>query len=325
MVIRGEAVMTRIRIAVVSLLALLLASSSFAQSGEEVVYFHSDAIGSVRLVTNANGQVVGQYDYLPFGEPWLAPALPETRRFGGKERDTETGLDYFGARYYASGNGRFTIVDPLLQIEAALVDPQRWNRYVYVRNNPFRFIDPDGRELRLAHVSNPYYDKFMQLAGSIRDSIANALGANSPGPHNPAADFGRQAIDSALSQVLPRNEAEANQVARDSISNFGLPSAPGGKFIGTTFTEAKTLVGAWAKGSWETVAASIRYHFATHGSEVGAKDVLQYLRKASEFSRNLRGATRNYLSDGKIRYEKNGRFLIKDQEGNILSFGEIVE
>ncbi len=66
-------------------------------------------------------------------------------RFTGKERDAETGLDYFGARYYASRVGRFTAVDPVVPIDAALRDPQLWNRYAYVRNNPLRYTDPDGR------------------------------------------------------------------------------------------------------------------------------------------------------------------------------------
>jgi hypothetical protein len=76
----------------VILAILTLPRLALAQT-EDVRYFHSDAIGSVRLVTDANGQVVERYDYLPFGEPWTAsPTGTETRRFGGKERDTETGL-----------------------------------------------------------------------------------------------------------------------------------------------------------------------------------------------------------------------------------------
>jgi RHS repeat-associated protein len=67
--------------------------------------------------------------------------------FTGKERDAETGLDYFGARYYRADLGRFTTVDPELNIPAALVDPQRWNRYAYVRNNPLRYVDPDGKDI----------------------------------------------------------------------------------------------------------------------------------------------------------------------------------
>ncbi len=65
-------------------------------------------------------------------------------RSSGKERDTETGLDYFMARYLSSAQGRFTTPDPLLA-SARLTDPQTWNRYAYVRNNPVNLVDPDGR------------------------------------------------------------------------------------------------------------------------------------------------------------------------------------
>jgi len=69
-------------------------------------------------------------------------------RFSGKERDTETGLDYFGARYYASNMGRFTSSDPKMISSQRLYDPQQWNRYSYTRNNPLIYIDPDGMELK---------------------------------------------------------------------------------------------------------------------------------------------------------------------------------
>jgi RHS repeat-associated protein len=70
----------------------------------------------------------------------------QPRKFTGKERDQETGLDYFGARFYAARVGRFTTVDPLLDQGAALINPQKWNRYGYGLNNPFRYVDPDGRD-----------------------------------------------------------------------------------------------------------------------------------------------------------------------------------
>ena len=60
-----------------------------------------------------------------------------------KERDVETGLDYFGARYYARTQGRFTSIDPLLESTDPLM-PQSWNRYTYVLNNPLAFTDPTG-------------------------------------------------------------------------------------------------------------------------------------------------------------------------------------
>jgi RHS repeat-associated protein len=67
------------------------------------------------------------------------------QKYTGKERDEETSLDYFGARYFASVQGRFTGVDPLLQSGRPSL-PQTWNRYSYVLNNPLKYIDPTGEE-----------------------------------------------------------------------------------------------------------------------------------------------------------------------------------
>lgn len=66
-----------------------------------------------------------------------------------KERDNETGLDYFLARYYSSGQGRFTGVDRVFFQNGMLSDPQRFNLYSYVRNNPLAFIDPKGEAIEL--------------------------------------------------------------------------------------------------------------------------------------------------------------------------------
>jgi RHS repeat-associated protein len=134
---------------VVVFLAIVVFVPTIATAQDEVVYYHTDAIGSVRMVTDATGAVVARYDYAPFGTtvPTNPPnSNPDQRQFAGKERDTETNLDYFGARYYASQTGRFTTVDPALDQEKALVDPQQWNRYAYALNNPLKFVDPDGRE-----------------------------------------------------------------------------------------------------------------------------------------------------------------------------------
>ena len=63
-------------------------------------------------------------------------------RYTGKERDTESGNDYFGARYYASTMGRF--LSPDAPVDQHPEDPQSWNLYSYVRNNPLISIDQDG-------------------------------------------------------------------------------------------------------------------------------------------------------------------------------------
>jgi len=109
-------------------------------------YYHLDALGSVRAITDASGAVVERHDFRPFGadtEPLPGAGL-DARRFAGEERDG-TGLDYFGARYFSMATGRFTSVDPIVS-PAALGDPQKWNRYAYARNNPLRFVDPTGMD-----------------------------------------------------------------------------------------------------------------------------------------------------------------------------------
>lgn len=78
------------------------------------------------------------------------------KQFTGKERDAETGLDYFGARYYSGSLGRFTGVDPSM-LSTVKANPQSWNRYTYTLNNPLKYIDPNG-ELWISSddANNPY-------------------------------------------------------------------------------------------------------------------------------------------------------------------------
>jgi RHS repeat-associated protein len=153
--------MKRIRYTLLATLAVLSLARPVA--GQTVEYYHLDALGSVRVVTNASGAVIERHDYLPFGEEWNPPAstLGQPLHFSGKERDKETGLDYFGARYYGSQLGRFTTVDPAYILEANLANPQRWNKYSYALNNPLRFNDPDGRLVDIiADIGFIAYDLF---------------------------------------------------------------------------------------------------------------------------------------------------------------------
>jgi RHS repeat-associated protein len=119
-------------------------------------YLTADHLGSTRLITNtANPAEPRCIDYFPFGEeiprPSVACYTPTTeprQKFTGKERDAETGLDYFGARYMSAAQGRFTSPDwsetPQPVPYADLADPQTLNLYAYARNNPLNRVDPDG-------------------------------------------------------------------------------------------------------------------------------------------------------------------------------------
>jgi RHS repeat-associated protein len=144
-------------------------SNGSAQAGTS--YLFTDMLGSVRTITDAGnmsatppvyGAVIECYDYLPFGrilsksdngrkavtchspDPNNLANSKVDEKFTGQKHDTETGLDYFGARYYSPALGRFTSPDlPLFAQSAEL--PQSWNLYSHTRNNPLKFVDSDGR------------------------------------------------------------------------------------------------------------------------------------------------------------------------------------
>jgi RHS repeat-associated protein len=147
------------------------AAAALARAQDTVVYYHTDAIGSVRVITDANGQVISRHDYLPFGEPWPPPPNADVRQFAGKERDKETGLDYFGARYYSSVLGRFTSPD---LADPRLTNPQTFNRYRYGLNNPLRYIDPDGLYEEDVHRN---LTAVLALAAGFNSETATAIGA----------------------------------------------------------------------------------------------------------------------------------------------------
>jgi RHS repeat-associated protein len=131
-------------------------SGTQAGCGTPTCYLSVDQLGSTRVVTDANGNAVRRYDYTPFGEELWAGTGGRTTamgyqsgpdgfnpKFTGQHRDTENFLDYFRARYYSPQQGRFVSVDPE-NAGAALANPQTWNGYAYVGNNPINITDPNG-------------------------------------------------------------------------------------------------------------------------------------------------------------------------------------
>jgi len=114
-----------------------------------VSYYFSDHIKSASLVTDVAGNVKSESDYYPWGgELAMSNSDPNHYKFTGKERDSESGLDYFGARLYSAAMGRFMTPDwserPVTIPYADLSDPQTLNLYNYVRNSPVARFDADG-------------------------------------------------------------------------------------------------------------------------------------------------------------------------------------
>jgi RHS repeat-associated protein len=158
--------------------------SATGSSGTE--YLTDDHLGSTRLVTDGGANVLRRYDYLPFGEQ-LGPGVNgrsskystpgvadgDSVKFTGKERDAETGLDYFGARYMSSAQGRFTSADPITVTPARVEDPQQLNLYAYARNNPLKYIDPTGMIIDTDDLSEKDKKKWAQIVALANKQDAN--------------------------------------------------------------------------------------------------------------------------------------------------------
>jgi RHS repeat-associated protein len=116
----------------------------YTPQGRILYWYHPDYIQNVDLITDIDGAAYELFLYNPWGEQlhhWTSSSSSWTSpyRFNAKEQDSETGLAYYGARYYQSKLGVWLSVDPLAE------EFPSWSSYNYALNNSIRFIDPDGR------------------------------------------------------------------------------------------------------------------------------------------------------------------------------------
>jgi RHS repeat-associated protein len=117
-----------------------------------VYYYFTDLLGSSDVVTSSAGAIQNESDYFPYGGEriYSQTVTNQNYKFTGKERDGESGLDNFGARYDSSNLGRFMTPDwaarPTAVPYAVFGDPQSLNLYGYVRNDPVSQADADGHE-----------------------------------------------------------------------------------------------------------------------------------------------------------------------------------
>ena len=119
-----------------------------AEYANGTTYFaHSDHLGSTRLLTGVSGTVQDCYAFYPFGETDTSICTPTYNaldRFTGFRFDPETNLDHTWFRKYSSAQGRWMTPDPAGLAAVDPSNPQSWNRYAYVLNEPMSFVDPLG-------------------------------------------------------------------------------------------------------------------------------------------------------------------------------------
>ncbi len=170
-------------------------------SSAKVSYLTNDHLGSPRINTGVAGTVVARHDYYPFGEE-IATAQRTTalnysgdtvrKQFTGYERDSETESDFAQARTYVAPLGRFNQIDPILISKEHPSNPQRWNAYIYVVNNPTVFTDPDGKKpkriidvfISMSEITNLDKARWKQLQRDARKAGAriNIYGIDKKNP-----------------------------------------------------------------------------------------------------------------------------------------------
>ena len=170
---------------VLSALLLLISFNSFSVT-EVVTYYHNDALGSPVAATDEQGNVIWRETYEPYGKRIsVEEASKENEQFyTGKQEEAELGLQYFGARWYDPGIGRFISMDPVGFQEGNI---HSFNRYAYANSNPYRYVDPDGN-----------YAK--NVADFALNVTINYVTTGQPG-------FGAAALDSAVNTLNPFSTA----------------------------------------------------------------------------------------------------------------------
>ncbi len=159
----------------------------------DIKYYVTDHLHSTGIFADKSGTVLDDNDFYPWGG-----AVPGVRvsssnnhyKFTGKERDGESQLDYFGARYYSNGLGRFMSADwgakPVTVPFAKFGDPQSLNLYAYVENGPINHIDTDGHSYALLDTRNssggetPSFDAEIYFFGHGFDPGASGHRQESP-------------------------------------------------------------------------------------------------------------------------------------------------
>jgi RHS repeat-associated protein len=210
-------------------------------------YLASDHLGSTRVVTGGTvgdmGKVLARYDYQPFGTFILGTignrtkSFPEyglsddtRQKFTSKERDFESNLDFFGARYYASPQARFASAD---SVSGDPVDPQSFNKYSYVMNAPLSFTDPTGHfplpQQGFGLAPDSFRDLHDLIAGFEEDREAEA------GAENLAATI-TDVVASSDGNVISWSVEFVGDLARITIVTGGAAAA------GETAVEAAPVV-----------------------------------------------------------------------------------
>ncbi len=271
-------------------------------------YYHTDHLGSSNIITDIAGSVYQHLEYFPYGETWIEEGgsyggNTPPYKFTGKELDPETGLYYFGARYYDPVLSRWISADPAfekylpysldetqlknywkpeidLPSIGGIFNSSNLNVYGYVHQNPIRFYDPDGRELvRLI------FDKNSAIIGK-----------------------GMAIVDKSFVPVvmMMNEEAKARGIKIIITSEF----RPEGKIIRNVVVGVKP-----ARESRHKVGRALDINLIYKGklyTNTTLKDINKLPKEVAEFIKNIESLEVSTLQDERSRVKWGGRWKTRD-------------
>jgi RHS repeat-associated protein len=212
----------------------------------EVDFYFADSLGSSRYVFSLAGG--NDSDFYPFGgERVISTGTLNHYKFTGKERDSESGLDNFGARYDSSQYGRFMTPDDIGPGQHP-EDPQTWNMYSYVRNNPLNLTDPMGQytcDGTMTQTQCDYFQKGLDKAQDAANNLKSQYGVDSDQYKNAqgAIDaYGKENVNNGVSigQGNTGNYAASLQIGPSGPTTSDNPS---GQNIHLTFNSSDNFFG----------------------------------------------------------------------------------
>jgi len=243
-------------------------------------FYLTDPLGTRRVQTTAGGVPEQTCSSLPFGDGETCSTTPTEHLFTGKERDTESGLDYFFARYYSSAMGRFLSPDWSAKAEpvpyAKLDNPQSLNLYAYVLNNPMTGRDLDGHVciLGIGNTCTPAPPPLPKTPDPahvrpVNDhTVGPSTGRSQPAPKpqnstfsagltiNGEAGTGKAGAAASASLNLAVSKRNGTPTSIGLVDNHVAMAYSGDQSVGTSQNGTPTVAGATAGISFTLSAAS---------------------------------------------------------------------
>ena len=216
---------------------------TFEKAGTTFDYYHPDHLHSTAVLSDTSGNLTQHYEYSAFGQDrytYSSTAFPVSKRYTSQVLDEDTGLYFYGARYYAPELGRFIQPDTIIP---TVFNPQGFNRYSYALNNPLRFTDPTGHQeaepepaprmgVITAEIVNGLRDARAQIALQSRVQLenqvrfANSLVRNGPVRLTTPGQPELWPVEPGELPSAPRPAPRSNPAARSAPTGTTSENAP---------------------------------------------------------------------------------------------------